>query len=764
MFECAHAIWLKNRRDIPNLQVGFRCDFEGDSAGEYVLRLTASTYYRVYLNGRFAGYGPARAGHGYMRYDEIPLSVSEGINKLAVEVAGYNCSGYYSLPVRSFLMAEIARDGSVIKYTGRDFKALSLEGLRNIKALRYSLQRTYSEVWNFDAALDECSWQTSDNLTYDITHTFDICEKIIPRNLPLPLYNIADVTERCERGVIHHKPFSVKDVQYAVPSNRRDGYLYSEISEIPLQELYGDFECINSNCGAPVVENIKSNEYVIFKLPCNNTGFLMNCVKAVKDSSVYIFFAEHNFGAGMIFDAACRMVNVVKYNLKQSDRSYSLESFEPYTCKYIGIAVVEGEIYAEPPRMREYSYPEYQSCSFDSADGEMNMIFSAAKETFRQNTLDVFMDCPGRERGGWLCDSYFTARTEKLLTGKNAVEMNFVENFVMAEEFPNIPAGMLPMVYPSQCKNPDGLYIPQWAMWFVVELGELYCTREVFGVHKYKSICYGLLQWFEKYENDDGLLEKMPGWNFVEWSMANDWVQDVNYPTNMLYCKMLAVMGQIFDDEALTKKSNVLKQKIIEQAFDGELFADNGVREKDGTLRVTDNHSETCQYYAYFTGIADAHMPQFEKLTDTVINTFGPQRKKNNKMSDIAFANSFIGNYLRLIILLDNKEFDKVYDDIKEYFLPMAEITGTLWENDDLEKGKSGHSLNHGFASFAGVAAVYATCGIRNIDYNARVIDIDMDYLCRYDYSVNIATADGNIAVRQTNGKKQISLPYNWRI
>ena len=44
-----------------------------------------------------------------------------------------------------------------------------------------------------------------------------------------------------------------------------------------------------------------------------------------------------------------------------------------------------------------------------------------------------------------------------------------------------------------------------------------------------------LFEYFQAYENSDGLLEKLPGWVFVEWSKANEFVQDVNYPSNMLY-------------------------------------------------------------------------------------------------------------------------------------------------------------------------------------------------------------------------------------
>lgn len=82
----------------------------------------------------------------------------------------------------------------------------------------------------------------------------------------------------------------------------------------------------------------------------------------------------------------------------------------------------------------------------------------------------------------------------------------------------------------------------------------------------------------------------------------------------------------------------------------------------------------------------------------------------------MAPANAFIGNYLRLIILLRIKEFEKALSDVKGYFSEMAEITGTLWEHNDIKRG----SLNHGFASFAGIVICYALAGITNINYKEK--------------------------------------------
>lgn len=100
--------------------------------------------------------------------------------------------------------------------------------------------------------------------------------------------------------------------------------------------------------------------------------------------------------------------------------------------------------------MIEYKHPSVDfSLPIVEKDPELKLIFEAALETYRQNAVDIFMDCPSRERAGWLCDSFFTARVEKLLTGKSLIEKSFLENFLHEDKYEHLPEGMLPMCYPA---------------------------------------------------------------------------------------------------------------------------------------------------------------------------------------------------------------------------------------------------------------------------------------------------------------------------
>jgi hypothetical protein len=285
--------------------------------------------------------------------------------------------------------------------------------------------------------------------------------------------------------------------------------------------------------------------------------------------------------------------------------------------------------------------------------------------------------------------------------GRSTVERNFLENFFLPEKFRALPKGMFPMCYPADQYN--GSYIPNWAMWLVIELEEyLDRTGDMDFVNAAKIRIDALLDFLASYENKDGLLEKLERWVFVEWSKANELTQDINYPTNMLYARMLRAAAHLYGDASLCEKAEKIEKAINEQALteDG-FYCDNAVYGEDGVARLSGECTEACQYYAFFCGVATPEKNPV--LWERLLNDFGPERVEKGqwpifrpeaKWENIYPANAFIGNYLRLEILCRYGENEKLLENIRGYFLKMAELTGTLWENDTPTA-----SCNHGFAS-----------------------------------------------------------------
>jgi hypothetical protein len=218
-------------------------------------------------------------------------------------------------------------------------------------------------------------------------------------------------------------------------------------------------------------------------------------------------------------------------------------------------------------------------------------------------------------------------------------------------------------------------------------------------VDAFRPRVQGLLDFYAKYLNSDGLLEKLPSWVFIEWSKANHLVQDVNYPSNMTYAEVLDAAARLYGMPELAVRAEKVRETVRRQSWTGEWFCDNALRQKDGSLRLSGECTETCQYYAFY--FKTATKERYPGLWRTLVEDFGPGRKKTGKHPKIWPSNAFIGNYLRLECLSREGLKDRIRDEIEGYFMYMAERTGTLWEHDSTRA-----SCNHGFASHAAVYLV----------------------------------------------------------
>ena len=141
----------------------------------------------------------------------------------------------------------------------------------------------------------------------------------------------------------------------------------------------------------------------------------------------------------------------------------------------------------------------------------------------------------------------------------------------------------------------------------------------------------------------------------------------------------------------LAEKGRTLAETIRRRSYNGRFFTDHEVIDKTGRYVNPGHQSEACQYYAFFLGIADREC--YPELWRTLVGDFGPERAADC-WPDVAPANAFIGDYLRLELLYLDGQREKLLADIRGFFLPMAERTGTLWENN-----LPTASCCHGFAS-----------------------------------------------------------------
>ncbi len=692
-FREAVPVWEKGHQLTKNHSLIFRAVIEGNE--EIKLSIASHSRYQIFVDGVFYAAGPARAGHGFYRVNEYTLKneLSEKKTIISIIAAGYNVNSFYLLDMPSFLCAEIERNNEIIYSTGKKDFEVSRYCARIQKTPRYSFQRPFTECYILDAYYDLFMTDAETKLrAAELEKTED--KSFIERTSPYCLYSERKVKEIVSKGIL----IPDKDRRYFKDRSLRNiddelkGFKEKELDTSPVNELYAYKTQIMEDGGYGMESvSLGINCCCIYDMGQNNTGYIRLSLTAEHDTVIYAVFNE------ILPDGKCpdpgkdACENVIKWAI-QGGRTYDIVSFEPYTFRYIQIISMYSPTLVTNVSLYEECYPETLVTNTKKMPTEnLQKIYDAAVSTFRQNSTDIFMDCPSRERAGWLCDSFFTARVEKELTRKSLVEHDFIENFIIPEKFKDIPDGMLPMCYPAD--HYDGCYIHNWAFWFVLQLkGYLERSGDRKLIDAAKKRVYELLEFTKKYENKDGLLQKIDSWIFVEWSEANDFVLDINYPSNMLYSKVLDTVAELYCDETLHTKAENLRKTIREKSFDGEFFCDNAKLTITGNARRTKNHSETCQYYAFFTKTATKEM--YPELYEKMFTVFGPDRNPETTYPKVPVSNAFIGNYLRLFILFEDGEYGKMLREIESFFLPMAEKTGTLWENmTDYA------SCCHGFAS-----------------------------------------------------------------
>ena len=633
--------------------------------GACLLRLVAGPLFEVILEHRLLAYGPCRAPKGFARECEIPLDSKKAGKALIIRILSY---GFPAGEVDSFepyCEAEIYdKDHHLLMDTSNFSFSLVPDYLR--RSSRYSYRRGFVE-------------------RYDERKT---------ERVPLPMKAI-------DAPVILGS-FNSTRIEIAEPISSTGPLPFAGFESDAGPGLCGDplFKDVNHfDVTKEFLDVVKTGySYEEWDYGVDEAGIFSLDFDTEEEQDVFLVFEEAKIKGEWQFRRSGAQ-DLITIHLKAGKTHFL--SAAPYCFRFVRLLFSQPlSVHLSIYRVANQDILPYR----EDSDPVVSNIQKAARRSFAENAYDILTDCPGRERTGWLCDSFFTGRSESHFTGKADREHDFLENFIVgtAEE---IAPGMIPMCFPSE--EITQMYIPNWAMWFVLEM-EDYAKRtgDRSLIEKSQEKIKNLLDFLSRFENEWGLLEDLGSsiwdifqhrakdphaWLFIEWSNAASYVNGVSFPTNMLYAATLEAYGRMYHDVACLTKAMKIRQKIQEVSFFDRFYHDHALRDGNGSLKtVPDRISEACQYYALFFGF-DGDAGYFERVKDEL----GPFGKHQEKIDPCA---PFIGFLLRLEVLHEHGAIEELRREAKAKYGPMAEITGTLWETFEIT-----NSLNHAVSSYVGV-------------------------------------------------------------
>lgn len=667
-------LWSTATPDVRSRQwVMFRREITIDQPVERLpMAISADSVYRLWMNGELICIGPARSEATALAVDELDIAphLKHGVNVLAVEVgfAPNWDAGYYG--ERPGLFVAFGDEADKVKASAwRVYEPKMHDMSAPIVGLRGPLVEVVDgarvpEGWR-NAGFDDGAWLPAVVLGA-------VGKTLRSREVPLP--HVRRVRGQMIRS--YERGDGVVGAPYAdtLPPAEGESFVLQLQNEALTPRA-------PEESGWPV--HLKDqHDGVTLDLGEVVVGFLMFEVEGPAGAVL-----DLGWHATLAADGSVRprlhvqLRQAMRYTLRDGRQRYI--AITPHTMRYVRLVNrSEKPITIHAVDMQVVTAPVAYAATFESSDPVFNQIFEAARATTTNCALDLFTDNPERERNGWFHDGYWTAYSYSLLAGDTAISRYMCRLAALSP----VPHGDRAWIPPFVPRVPQGhalhsLIMPGHSLFWLMQChmnfvltGERPDAITEAGIHEFLAIC-------RTYENELGLLEGLPGWQFLDWARMDE--HGISVAMNCLYAASLNAAAEMTGRGEYLPRAHRVARALNALSVDG-FYPDAFVR-FEGRIVPTAGRSEPTQYYALWSGVADADRAAWlwEQLrADFVMNNeatgyFSPdQRPREGLMR--AGTYSYM---LRLAHAVAVNDAATLARDIRESFgTQLEQGPGTLWE------------------------------------------------------------------------------------
>ena len=179
------------------------------------------------------------------------------------------------------------------------------------------------------------------------------------------------------------------------------GYPVAQLACRPEEELLSLRQCDAVWAPQPMQLPLclPAQQFTLLRLETETTGMLCIAGYAKSSGTIYLSFDEILSPEKTVDFLRMQCTNVV--TLRVQAGAFRFETIEPYSMQYLTVTTT-APVTVETLCLREYAGCSADAAAFTCPDQELESVFAAARNTFRQNVVDNYMDCPSRERAGWL--------------------------------------------------------------------------------------------------------------------------------------------------------------------------------------------------------------------------------------------------------------------------------------------------------------------------------------------------------------------------
>ena len=445
-------------KSLQNRHILFRKAFELDGdVKSATIRITADDYYRLYVNGTFAGMGPAAGTTDCTYYNEIDVTglLHKGRNVIAVHTyyQGLVNRVWVSGDNRHGLVLDLHADGRKVLASDTSFKTARHTGYSALGTVGYDTQ--FME--RYDAAAPEVGFERPE---------FD-------------------------------------DSGWAAAT---------------VHPLGGDYRLVPQPTPAVTVETIRpvtatrNGERLQLDFGGIYVGGISFAAKGARGGKVRMHFGQELADSGWVrHKMRCNCDYVEEFVLSGGPRDV-LRQFDYKSFRYADIFLPSGaEIDLESIVLEARHLPFELKAHPNFTDERLYPIWNLCVESFRFGAQEQLMDCMDREKGYYLGDGCYTTLGWCMLTGDWSLARKFFDDFLRTKSIDRglVTCGNCAFIQ-EIAEYPMMMFL--FAKWYLDATGDADFIRA-----RIPAFADVLDSYRERYAREDGLLRNLDKWCVVEW-------------------------------------------------------------------------------------------------------------------------------------------------------------------------------------------------------------------------------------------------------
>ncbi len=464
-----------------------------------IIYVSADNRYRLLINGKPAGMGPARGSTTYWRYEKYDIApfLKKGRNLVAAQVFNlgvYRPVAQFSSQTAFILQAE-PPFGSILN-TGSNWKVLKNEAYNPIPVTQGMVKGYY--------VAGPCD---------------SVDGKLFPRGWEEPSYNDSSWSDALKvirgtgRGYMHGVPWNL--VPRTIPPMEETPF------SIPVIVRSNHSDCKPGiREASPFSYRVRPNDtlVVLFDQQTLKTAYPRLYVSGGLGSSIKITYAEslYDLEGRKGNRAQTENKNIIGYHdifLPGGQDSCVFTTLWMRTWRYLQLQVITA---GEPLEINDLNgiftaYPFELKAKFQTPDPGLTQIWNTGWNTARLCANETYMDCPYYEQLQYLGDTRIQALISFYLTG----DERLIRNALKLADESRIPEGL------TLARGPS--YIPQitppFSLYWIDMLHDYYMySKDDEFLRQFLPGIRSVLEWFEQRLGTNDLLGPLEWFNFTDWT------------------------------------------------------------------------------------------------------------------------------------------------------------------------------------------------------------------------------------------------------